>query len=86
MRGHALEVGEGRQHEEQPRDEEDDRRQAERVRGDHAKREVDRRPDRAVSSREETRRAEAALDRDECLPRRLRDGLAPSKRRPGSIH
>ena len=55
MQRGALDVGHRRQGEEQPRDEEDQRRQAERVVGDDAEREVDRAGDRRVDDRKQRR-------------------------------
>src|SRR5262249_47965311 len=55
-------VARGRGGEDEAGDDEDDRRQAERVGGGQPKRVVDRRADVAVGGREEGRRAEHALE------------------------
>ena len=57
----ALDVGDRRQHEQQPGAEEDQRRQAEAAVGDHAEREVDREADRRVGDREQQRDPEQPL-------------------------
>jgi len=59
----ALGVRHRRQGEQHRADEEDDRRQTERVAGDDAEREVDRSRDRRVDDREQRRRADAASHR-----------------------
>jgi hypothetical protein len=58
----ALGVGRRREGEDQPGDDEDDRRQPERVDRDDAERVVDRRADVAVGGREQRRRAENPLE------------------------
>ena len=62
QRRRALGVGERDDQEEDPRAEEHDRREAERVRGDDPEREVDRRCDLAVGDREERGGVEDALE------------------------
>ena len=59
----ALHVGHRRQREQQRRDQEHERRQPERVPGDHPEREVDRARQRGVDDREQDRRADAAPQR-----------------------
>ena len=59
----ALDVGHRRQHEQQRGDQEHQRRQPQRVAGDHAQREVDRARQRRVDDREQDRRADAAAQR-----------------------
>ncbi len=56
----ALDVGHGGHRVEQRRDQEHQRRQPQRVAGDHAQREVDRARQRGVDDREQDRRADAA--------------------------
>ena len=59
----ALRVGEGDHEEEQPRQQQHLGREPERVAGDDAQREVDRRRDLAVGDREQRRGAEDSLQR-----------------------
>ena len=83
MERHALEVRQRREDEQQARDQEHERRQAERVGRHHPEREVDRGADRAVGGGEEPRRADAALDRDEGVPAGA--GAGAGGRRGGSV-
>ena len=69
-----LDVGHRGQREQQRREQEHERREPERVAGDHAEREVDRARQRRVDDREQERRADAA-------PQRSR-ASAPRARRP----
>ena len=68
-------------HEQQARDQEDERREPERERRHHAEREVDRRADRAVRGREQARGAQPALDRHERVPARPRPRHRPFARK-----
>ena len=78
----ALDVGHRGQREEQRREQEHDRRQAERVAGDHAEREVDRARQRGVDDREQQRRADAALDDHARARRQLGARALDLRRRP----
>ena len=82
----ALGVGGGRHREHDPGDEEDERRQPERVDGREAERVVDRRADVAVGGREERRCPEYPLELDLASPatghrRSLGDGHGGRPRR-----
>ena len=61
-RRRSLRVGEGDEQEEDAAEQEDERREPERVGGDDAEREIDRRGDLAIGDREERRRIEDALE------------------------
>jgi hypothetical protein len=77
----ALDVGERRQDEEEPGDEEDERRGAERVLGHDAEHEVQGGRDRRVDDREQRRRAEAAPDERPHLGRHALPGVRHATRR-----
>ena len=83
----ALRVGGRRHREHDPRDQEDERRQPERVDGGEAERVVDRRADVAVGGREEGRCPEYPLELDLASPatwhrRSVGDGHAKPAREP----
>ena len=69
-------------HEQEARNQEDERREPEREGRDHAEREVDRRADGAVRGGEQARRAQPPLDRDERVPARPARGIVLSHGRP----
>ncbi len=82
-RGDALGVRQGDDDEEQPRQQQHLWRQPERVAGDDAEREVDRRRDLAVRDREQRGRAEDALQHGQLARHQLLPCLARSRyRRP----
>ena len=60
QRGRPLRVGQRDDQEQEPDEEQHERREAERVRCEHAEREVDRRSDLAIGDREERPRVELA--------------------------
>ena len=75
-RGRALRVRERDDEEEEAGREQDDRRQAERLRRDDPEREVDRGADLVVRGREERRRVEDALEAADLTRHRLRSSCS----------
>ena len=78
-----LGVRERDEQEEQPGDEQHERREAERVQGDDAEREVDRRGDLAVGDREERARVELAAEPGQLAGHALPRPLHVEPRRAG---